>query len=91
VRTLTNRYLHDLQNPNNCCWSEFSPTLKSPHFFSRYGPIKQAVEDLCFVSGHDFSRAVMLEKMMGFSPCHGRSRKKYKFFPLPAKSGTETT
>jgi multidrug efflux pump subunit AcrB len=24
----------------------------------------------CFVSGHDFSRAVTVVKMMGFSPCH---------------------
>jgi hypothetical protein len=26
-------------------------------------------QDFCFVSGHDFSRAVKAQKRVGFSPC----------------------
>jgi hypothetical protein len=29
----------------------------------------RAAEKLCFVSGHDFSRAIKIEKKSGFSPC----------------------
>jgi hypothetical protein len=83
-------------------WSCEGYGLLSPYVQAiKNDRLYRLLKNSCFVSGHDFSRAVRLENKMGFSPCHGQSYHKSDFFsslfsPYPsifaaALSGVDVT
>jgi hypothetical protein len=41
------------------------------------GGVRYSIKVFCFVSGHDFSRAVPGQNGQGFSPCHRTIRREF--------------
>jgi RNA polymerase sigma-70 factor (ECF subfamily) len=64
--------------------------LRKTHAFHQ-GTTSGSRKNSCFVSGHDFSRAVKAQKLMGFSPCIQPERQNNRAFPRRLKGPTSSS